>query len=143
MKITGPKSLSSAPVGQGGGRPAAAGMFAVPHGEDGGAAALARTAGLSGVSSIDALIALQQVEEPGGRRRRAVRRAGKVLDALDEVKLKLIDGEPDASDLERLSEAVREQRASTDDPGLNGLLDQIETRAAVELAKIEARLQAA
>jgi hypothetical protein len=32
---------------------------------------------------------------------------------------------------------VREQRALTDDPRLEGVLDEIETRAAVELAKLE------
>jgi hypothetical protein len=32
---------------------------------------------------------------------------------------------------------VREQRSLTDDPRLEGVLDEIETRAAVELAKLE------
>ncbi len=99
--------------------------------------------GVSTVGSIDALIALQQVDEPLGRRRRAVGRAGRLLDLLEGVKLKLLDGDPDEGDLQRLAAAVREQRAATQDPGLEALLDQIETRAAVELAKIEARLQAA
>ncbi len=39
--------------------------------------------------------------------------------------------------LERLGRAVREARADVDDQGLTDLLDQIETRAAVELAKRE------
>jgi hypothetical protein len=42
-----------------------------------------------------------------------------------------------------LTRAVREQRALTDDPGLEGLLDEIETRAAVELAKLEGATRAA
>ena len=33
--------------------------------------------------------------------------------------------------------AVREERAATEDPKLEGLLDEIETRAEVELAKLE------
>jgi hypothetical protein len=33
--------------------------------------------------------------------------------------------------------AIREQREGTDDPGLEGLLNEIETRAVVELAKLE------
>ena len=36
-----------------------------------------------------------------------------------------------------LTRAVREQRSLTEDPQLEDLLDQVETRAAVELAKLE------
>jgi len=39
--------------------------------------------------------------------------------------------------VEALARAVREQRALTDEPRLEGLLDEIETRAAVELAKLD------
>ncbi len=60
-----------------------------------------------------------------------------MLDLLDEVKLSLLDGEPTTTALERLTRAVRSERAETGDPGLEGLLDEIETRAAVELAKLE------
>ena len=45
--------------------------------------------------------------------------------------------------MQALTRAVREQRSLTDDPQLESLLDEIETRAAVELAKFEgARLAA-
>jgi hypothetical protein len=90
-----------------------------------------------GVGSIDALLALQEVGGPLERRRRAVRRAGVILDVLDEVKLALLDGGVPQAALERLVSAVRLERGSADDPRLQGLLDEIETRAAVELAKIE------
>jgi hypothetical protein len=82
-------------------------------------------------------MALQQEDGPLERRRRAVGRAGSMLDLLDEMKLNLLDGEPNAAALERLTRAVRSERAQTGDPGLEGVLDEIETRAAVELAKLE------
>jgi hypothetical protein len=41
-----------------------------------------------------------------------------------------------------LVDAVRQERSATDDPRLEGVLDEIETRAAVELAKREARAAA-
>jgi hypothetical protein len=100
-------------------------------------AAPARAAGAAPVSSMDALLALQEVEGPLERRRRAVRRGGRLLDALDEVKLALLDGETAGPALQRLATAVREQRVGSFDPGLDGVLDEIETRAAVELAKAE------
>ena len=42
-----------------------------------------------------------------------------------------------------LTRAVRQQRDLTDEPGLEGLLDEIETRAAVEIAKLEVAATAA
>ena len=86
------------------------------------------------------LIALQEVGGPLERRRRATGRASHILDALDELKLELLDGGADSRRMiEALARAVREQRALTDDPRLEGVLDEIETRAAVELAKLEGR----
>jgi len=67
-----------------------------------------------------------------------VGRASKILDALDDLKLDLLDGRLSPDALEALTRSVREQRSLTDDPQLEGLLDEIETRAAVELAKLEA-----
>jgi hypothetical protein len=86
---------------------------------------------------MDALLALQEVDGPIERRRRAVRRGGRLLDALDQVKLALLGGESAGPALERLAAAAREQRVGSFDPGLDGVLDEIETRAAVELAKAE------
>ncbi len=98
-------------------------------------AATARTTALGAVNSLDALLALQETLSPTERRRRAVRRAGKILDALDALKLSLLGGETPDADLQALQTAVKEARAETQDPGLEELLEQIETRAAVELAK--------
>jgi hypothetical protein len=86
---------------------------------------------------VEALLTLQDVGGPLERRRRAVGRAGRLLDALDDIKLALLDGQLREDDLERLERAIRDQRAATDDPRLEELLNEIETRAAVELAKIQ------
>jgi hypothetical protein len=107
-----------------------------------GAASTASVGGLSGVGSVDALLALQAagpVGSPLERKRRAVRRAETILDLLGDVRIALIDGDISHSTLDRLSKAIREQREATDDPGLEGILNEIETRAAVELAKLQAR----
>lgn len=101
------------------------------------AGATARTAAAAGVGSVEALLALQGATDPLERRRRAVGRAGKILDVLDEMKISLLGGGAPASAVGRLMQAVAEQREATDDAGLEGVLDEIETRAAVELAKAE------
>ncbi len=101
-------------------------------------AAVSAPSNLAAIGSLDALLALQEMAGPLDRRRRAVKRAGGLLDMLDEVKLSLLDdaGDPRIS-LGRLSAAIREARHDTEDARLESLLNEIETRAAVELAKDE------
>ncbi len=141
MKVTGPSGPSS-PQGS---RPArASGGFSVPSAAAGAAAAPTSSAsGVSGVSDVSALMALQGVEDVTERRRRAIRRGGGLLDRLEELKLALLQGEAGEGALDRLSRTMREERPSDADAGLNSLLDQIDLRAAVELAKADLRRTAA
>jgi hypothetical protein len=134
MKISGTNGISTPGVGQGT-RRAAGSDFALPAegAQPGGGAT--RVLGASPVGSLDALIALQQVDEAAERRRRAVKRGGRLLDLLDRLKLALLAEGPGDAELRALAEAVREERAASGDQGLESVLDQIETRAAVELAK--------
>jgi hypothetical protein len=136
MKITGPGGVSQTSSSSGT-RAAVAPGFAVSTGAASETASAVRTAAASGVASLDALLALQALDEPMERRRRAMRRAGRLLDVLDEVKIALLGGANDAGALQRLAQAVREQREETDDSRLEGVLDQVDARAAVELAKAE------
>ena len=141
MKVTGPSGPSSPqparPTRTGGG-------FSVPSGASSSPAAAATSAaGMSGVSDVSALMALQGVEDPTERRRRAIRRGGGLLDRLDELKLALLQGEAGHGALDRLSRTLREERPTDADEGLNRLLEQIDLRAAVELAKADLRRTAA
>jgi hypothetical protein len=144
MKVSGTSGVGQA---QGGSRPRGVGGGAGFHVDLAGGASgpvqAARTAGVAGVMGMDALLALQDVGGPLERRRRAVRRAGRLLDLLDEMKTGLLDGGLQAASLDRLARAIREERGPTDDPKLEGVLDEIETRAAVELAKLEQARRAA
>jgi hypothetical protein len=135
MKVSGTGNVGST-GGSRQARPAGGGGFRVAIPPAQGPAQVARTTGVSGISSVDALIALQDVGGPLERRRRAVGRASRILDVLDDVKVAMLDGELHEGELERLRRAVREERQSTEDPGLEDVLNEIETRAAVELAKL-------
>jgi hypothetical protein len=88
------------------------------------------------IGGIDALLALQGVDEPGERRRKAVKRGRSALDALDALKLGLLSGTLDTAALARLKTAAAGLAESTGDPGLDTVLAEIELRAEVELAKI-------
>jgi len=87
-------------------------------------------------ANIDALIALQGIEEdPAERRRRSVARGKGALDVLDDLKLKLLSGNLDGSTVSRLRDAAANLKSSSGDPGLDAVLSEIELRVEVELAK--------
>ena len=87
-------------------------------------------------ANIDALIALQGIEEdPAERRRRSVARGKGALDVLDDLKLGLLSGNLDSSTVSRLRDAAANLKASSGDPGLDAVLSEIELRVEVELAK--------
>jgi hypothetical protein len=139
MKVNGTSGVGAA-GGPGRARPAGGGGqgFQIPAVEvASGPAQMARTSSLSGVMSVDTILALQDVGGPLERKRRAVGRASRMLDALDDMKISLLSGELTGADINRLQQAVRDQRDRTDDPKLEDVLNEIETRAAVELAKLE------
>jgi hypothetical protein len=91
--------------------------------------------GVRTIGGIDALLALQGVEEPGERRRKAVKRGRSALDALDALKLGLLSGRLDAAAQARLKSAGAGLREPTGDPGLDIVLAEIALRVEVELAK--------
>jgi len=101
------------------------------------AASVAQAGGVAGLGSLDALLALQGAGDPLERKRRAVRRADDILDLLDAMKIAMLDGEVTTGTLEQLKRTVRQHREATDDPKLESVLNEIETRAAVEAAKLE------
>lgn len=87
------------------------------------------------VSNIDALMALQGVEDPTERRKRAVRRGHSALDVLHDLKIGLLAGTPDSSLIQRLRGAANELKTISGEPGLDQVLAEIELRVEVELAK--------
>ncbi len=138
MKINGPSSTSSTGAARGAGRAAQGGggftLSAAAEAEE--AAEAQRMAGLDGVMTVSALLALQGVEDPLSRRKRAMGRASRILDMLDDLKVAMLEGAASPATLDNLAKTVREERDATDDPRLEDVLNEIETRAAVELAKL-------
>jgi hypothetical protein len=87
-------------------------------------------------ANIDALLALQGIEEdPAERRKRSVQRGKGALDVLDDLKLGLLSGNFDAFTVSRLRDAAANLKSSSGDPGLDAVLSEIELRVEVELAK--------
>jgi len=86
-------------------------------------------------TGIDALLALQGVEDATERRKRSVKRGRTALDALDDLKIALLSGSFDGATVARLRAAAAELKTSSGDPGLDAVLAEIDLRVEVELAK--------
>jgi Class II flagellar assembly regulator len=87
-------------------------------------------------AGIDALLAMQGIEEdPLERRKRSVQRGKRALDVLDDLKIGLLSGNFDTSTVNRLRDAAANLKSSSGDPGLDSVLSEIELRVEVELAK--------
>lgn len=132
MRVTGPNgtALAAAPAAA---RRAAGGTFSVAEG--GAAPAPSPAVALRTIGGIDALIALQGIEDPVERRRRVVKNGRRALDALDEVKLGLLGGSLDQATMLRLKSVAADLKEGSGDERLDAVVAEIDLRVAVELAK--------
>ena len=94
----------------------------------------------SSLAGLDAILTLQtSADTTEERRRRATRRGHDLLDGLDRLKASLIMGRVSTRDLRTIAGRLAERAGESGDPRLDGLIADIELRAAVELAKLQAR----
>ena len=132
MKINGPNELKpsriSAKKKAGGGQAA----FTVDTGQDTSAPRQAQAT--SSLAAVDSLLALQEV---GERQRDGLQRGRDTLDLLDEIRDGLLNGSIPVAKLRELTRLIDGQREQVADPGLAEVLDEIDHRAQVELAKYE------
>lgn len=88
----------------------------------------------SAATGIDALLALQSVEDPLFAKRKKVKRGLSILEALEDMKVDLLAGKMSEGRLHRLVGLIQQAKEKVD-PELDSLLEDIELRALVELAK--------
>lgn len=120
--------------------------FSAEAKEEGGVSGARGADPAANVGGLEALLAAQMVDgvdaagDEEGRRRRQqamLQRGEDILDRLEELRIGLLLGHVPKDRLAGLSRLVREQREDAQDPQLAALLDEIELRAEVELAKLE------
>ena len=100
----------------------------------------ATAAGLTGtgpIAAVDTILALQGIDDSPDQRQRAARHGEQLLGLLDEVRDGLLAGAIPRATLHRLAHATTASHQSFADPKLQGILEEIELRALVELAKLE------
>jgi hypothetical protein len=136
MRIHGPNGASAA-VAASAGRRAPPGAFALGGAET--ARSPAAPVALRTVSGIEALIALQGLEDATERRKHGVKRGRVALDALDELKIGLLGGMLSQGTLSKLRSAAASLKDGSGDATLDSLLGEIELRVEVEIAKVTPR----
>ncbi len=87
---------------------------------------------------VDGLFQIQEVPDALAQRRRAIQRGSTVLDRLDDLRLALLGGSLSQGQIAELQRVGASERALVDDPRLVTVLDEIDLRAKVELAKLTA-----
>ncbi|RDV05188.1 flagellar assembly protein FliX [Undibacter mobilis] len=138
MRITGTNAASLSASPSAARRAGAGGTFSLSQFEQ--PSTPAPTTALRSVAGLDSLLALQGVEDPTEKKKRAVARGRKALDVLDELKLGMIGGGSlDTATIARLKVAAEGLTDGSGDSGLDGVLAEIDLRVAVELAKVARR----
>lgn len=151
MKVEGPRK-SSAPASTkkaGTAKRSGGASFSSSLGGAGASDAVEQTAPKAGgmVGAVDALIALQEVDqadraeadgEPSGDREQRARKWGQdMLEGLEEIRLGLLLGRIPRQRLSDIANAASRGKAQSNDPRLAAVLEEIEVRALVELAKLQ------
>ena len=141
MKVdsnSGLRSPSQIRRGDRGGGGARGGGFVSHLDEPAAPAAAGGVAAPGAVAGVGGILSLQEVDDPLAGRRKAVARADDLLDRLDALRHALLMGTLTQPQLAELARLVRARRIEVDDPGLLAVLDDVDLRAQVELAKYEA-----
>ena len=107
-----------------------------------GTADATETAGSSmtaGIASVDILLAAQSAEDAtqGKAKRQAKERASTILDKLNDLKVAMVSGNITLGHMISIADVVASHRDTITDPELTAILDEIDLRAHVELAKLE------
>lgn len=137
MKIDPSARLRTAPV-----RRAGAGSGTAPAGEFAGHLAAdppAAPVATAAPVAANPLLSIQEIADATTGRSRARARGEAMLDRLEDIRLGLLVGRVPKDRLVELSRLARTRRAEAVDPRLVEVLDEIELRAEVELAKFARR----
>ncbi len=84
----------------------------------------------------DVMSALISLQSDGGGNAKTLVAAQRILDLLDALRMRVLDGQANEADIEALSMAARARAHAAAEPGLQDIYDEIALRARVELAKL-------
>jgi len=91
--------------------------------------------GVSATSAVSGVLGVQEVDDALARASRGKMRAEDILDKLDSLRVDILTGAISRDKLLELAHVVHARRLEVTDPALGEILDEIDLRAQVELAK--------
>ena len=118
--------------------PGQEGAFAEHLREAAGVAETTSTVEGPSVNPVESILAVQESPDATQERsRRLIRSYGdNILDRLEELRQQVLVGSVPKERLVDLAQTMRGRRHKTDDPRLRQIIDEIELRAEVEIAKL-------
>ncbi|MCB9979373.1 MAG: flagellar assembly protein FliX [Rhodospirillales bacterium] len=146
MKIEGPSGpKSSTPTRRTGKASGSGGSFDALIGGADEASGAAPAQSSSAIARVDALLTIQAAEDPaqGAARKRMRKRSESVLKALDSIRLSMLGGNLTVGHMIDVADLVAAHREKIGDPQLAAIMDEIDLRAQVELAKMRKALDEA
>lgn len=132
MKVNGPNEINSNAISRRKKTASGGQGFSINSGGASQAEAPQSVSKAGPVASLDSLLALQEV---GERDERPFKRGHETLDLLDDIRHGLLMGGIPVGKLKALTRLIESERGQVSDPELAGILDEIDLRAQVELAK--------
>lgn len=111
---------------------------------DGGVQDAPASASAHSLSKVDALLLAQASDDPAEResKGRMLIRADRLLDELDKVRLSMLSGTMTVGGMIDLADIVSGHKERISDPELSAVLEEIDLRAQVEIAKMRISLDA-
>lgn len=102
------------------------------------------TSGAGAIARLDSLLAAQGAEDPAAKasKGRMRKRADSVLRGLDKIRLGMLTGNISVGNLIDIADVVASHRERIQDPQLASILDEIDLRAQIEIAKMRMALDA-
>ncbi|HYF86345.1 flagellar assembly protein FliX [Azospirillum sp.] len=137
MKVEGPGNLRGSGTVRRTGKTDASGGASFAKQLVGDTTATHGVTGASAVFGVSSVLALQEVDDATARASRGKMRAQDMLDIMDEIRHGLLAGSLSAQKLMDLQRVVQSRKVQVDDPKLAEILDEIDLRAQVELAKLQ------
>lgn len=111
----------------------------------GGASETSGSSATQSIAQLDSLLAVQEVEDPTQKssKKKARLRANTILDKLENIRVRMLGGNLTVGHMIDVADVVASHRDKIDDPALTAIIDEIDLRAQVELAKMRVALDAA
>jgi len=143
MKISGFGSVGSTSSSKRTGGTSSTASFAdlLAAAEAGDVAHTAPTSDIAATAALNNLLALQEISEEDIQRKKLAQHGNNMLDVLEKLRTRLLVGTLSPQLLVDLGRQIAIQKQMVTDPKLNALIEDIELRAAVELAKLERAMQ--